>query len=151
MLLAAAGDFALLAGFKWLTWCDARDCESPRKRPGRLRSIGYFLGWVGLDARRFLDESAGPPRPAAEGVEVVRRQLAQLDDACAAAGRDPASLARLVLTGPELDGGLASVEAFRDTAGRYDEAGVTDLVVHWPRAEEPYAADLATFERILSR
>ncbi|PYV19090.1 MAG: hypothetical protein DMG07_02550 [Acidobacteria bacterium] len=57
--------FALLAGFKWLTWCDARDWESPRKRPGRLRSIGYFLGWVGLDARRFLDESAGPPRPAA--------------------------------------------------------------------------------------
>ena len=42
------------------------------------------------------------------------------------------------------------MEAFRDTAGRYAEAGVTDLVVHWPRAEEPYAADLATFERIFS-
>ena len=92
----------------------------------------------------------GPPLPAAEGAEVVRRQMSQLDDACAAAGRDPSSLARLVLTGPELDGGLASVEAFRDTSGRYAEAGVTDLVVHWPRTEEPYAAELATFERIFS-
>jgi alginate O-acetyltransferase complex protein AlgI len=30
-----------------------------------LRSLGYFLGWVGLDARRFLDESVKPSRPAA--------------------------------------------------------------------------------------
>lgn len=55
-----------------------------------------------------------------------------------------------VLSGPRLDGGLASAEAFRDTIGRYAEVGVTDFVVHWPRPEEPYAADLATFERIFS-
>ena len=65
-------------------------------------------------------------------------------------GREPSSLRRLVLSGPLLDGGLASPEAFRDTTGRYAEVGVTDFVVHWPRRNEPYAADLNTFERIFS-
>jgi alkanesulfonate monooxygenase SsuD/methylene tetrahydromethanopterin reductase-like flavin-dependent oxidoreductase (luciferase family) len=87
---------------------------------------------------------------ATEGAKVVREQICRLDDACARVGRDPASLRRLVLSGPRLDGGLASVEAFRDTKGRYAEVGVTDFVVHWPRPDDPYAADLATFERIFS-
>ena len=87
---------------------------------------------------------------AKEGANVVREQIYRLDDACAQVGRDPASLRRLVLSGPRLDGGLASVEAFRDTTGRYAEVGVTDFVVHWPRPDDPYAADLATFERIFS-
>jgi hypothetical protein len=34
------------------------------------------------------------------------------------------------------------------TIGRYEEVGVTDLVIQWPRPSEPYAADRATFERI---
>jgi alkanesulfonate monooxygenase SsuD/methylene tetrahydromethanopterin reductase-like flavin-dependent oxidoreductase (luciferase family) len=88
--------------------------------------------------------------PAAAGVAVVRGQMAWLDDACAAAGRDPGSIARLVLTGPRLDPGLSSLGAFEDVVGRYEEAGVTDLVVHWPRRDEPYAADPATFERIFT-
>jgi len=87
---------------------------------------------------------------AKEGANVVREQICRLEDACAQVGRDPASLRRLVLSGPRLDGGLASVEAFRDTAGRYAEVGVSDFVVHWPRPDDPYAADLATFERIFS-
>jgi hypothetical protein len=28
--------------------------------------------------------------------------------------------------------------------------GITDLVVHWPRPGEPYAGDVATFERVVS-
>ncbi len=87
---------------------------------------------------------------AEAGVRVVRAQMGRLEEACAAAGRDPASIARLVLTGPRLDPGLSSLEAFTDTTGLYAEAGVTDLVVHWPREEEPYAADLTTFEHIFS-
>jgi alkanesulfonate monooxygenase SsuD/methylene tetrahydromethanopterin reductase-like flavin-dependent oxidoreductase (luciferase family) len=87
---------------------------------------------------------------ARDGARVVAEQRARLDDACASVGRDPASLGRMVLTGPELDAGLSSEEHFRDTAGRYAEVGVTDLVVHWPRAEPPYAADRTMFERIFS-
>ena len=57
---------------------------------------------------------------------------------------------RLVLTGPELDPGLESEEAFAETLGRYADVGVTDVVVHWPRPSDPYAGDAATFERVVS-
>jgi alkanesulfonate monooxygenase SsuD/methylene tetrahydromethanopterin reductase-like flavin-dependent oxidoreductase (luciferase family) len=87
---------------------------------------------------------------AREGAKLVGQQMARLDEACAAVGRDQTSLERLVLAGPRLDGGLSSPEAFRETTGRYAELGVTDFVVHWPRAAEPYRADLETFERIIS-
>ena len=86
---------------------------------------------------------------AAEGARVIAAQGARLADACAAAGRDPKTLARMVLSGVGLAAGLDSVEAFRETLGRYAEAGVTDFVVHWPRAAEPFAGELARFERVI--
>jgi alkanesulfonate monooxygenase SsuD/methylene tetrahydromethanopterin reductase-like flavin-dependent oxidoreductase (luciferase family) len=86
------------------------------------------------------------PLPAAEGARIVRDQMRGVDDACAAVGREPSSLQRLVVSGPQLDAGLASVEAFGDTIGRYEEVGVTDFVVHWPRSEGPFVADLTIFE-----
>jgi hypothetical protein len=43
---------------------------------------------------------------------------------------------------------LASLEAFRDVAGRYWDVGFSDLVVHWPRRDEPFAADMVVLERI---
>jgi alkanesulfonate monooxygenase SsuD/methylene tetrahydromethanopterin reductase-like flavin-dependent oxidoreductase (luciferase family) len=88
---------------------------------------------------------------AAEGARVVAAQSARLDEACAAAGREPKTLARMVLSGVALAGGLESVESFRETLGRYGEVGVTDFVVHWPRASAPYAGELAHFERIIAR
>ena len=92
----------------------------------------------------------GETLDAVAGASVVRAQTALLREACGAAGRDPSSIGRLVLSGPRLDGGLSSVDAFDDTVGRYAEVGVTDFVVHWPRRAEPYAADMAVFERIFS-
>jgi hypothetical protein len=83
-------------------------------------------------------------------LRAVRVQMAQMEELCGVTGRDFTSLRRLVVTGPLLASCLESVEAFRDAAGRYEEAGASDLVVHWPRSEEPYAADVATFERIFS-
>jgi len=84
------------------------------------------------------------------GAAAVGRQIGRLAEVCERVGRDPATLDRLVLAGPELDPGLASVEAFHETVGRYDAVGVTDFVVPWPRASEPYAADQAVFEAIFS-
>ena len=91
----------------------------------------------------------GPPLPAPDGVEVVRAQMQRLDDHCAAAGRDPASLRRLVVLGARLDAGLESVAAWRATRAAYEEIGVTDLVVHWPRASEPYQGDPAILEHLV--
>jgi alkanesulfonate monooxygenase SsuD/methylene tetrahydromethanopterin reductase-like flavin-dependent oxidoreductase (luciferase family) len=84
------------------------------------------------------------------GIEGVANQVKLLEDACASAGRDPSTIDRLVLTGPELDPGLESVDAFAHTVGRYADLGITDLVVHWPRASEPYRGDVATFEQVIS-
>ena len=86
-----------------------------------------------------------------EGARVVAAQSARLDEACVTRGRDPATLARMVLTGVGLGAGLDSLEAFRETLGRYAEAGVSDLVVHWPRASEPFAGEPARFEQIIAR
>jgi alkanesulfonate monooxygenase SsuD/methylene tetrahydromethanopterin reductase-like flavin-dependent oxidoreductase (luciferase family) len=96
------------------------------------------------------DRVAERPLGADEGVKVVREQMARLDETCVQAGRDPLALRRLVLAGPCLDGGLTSLEAFRHTIGVYAAAGVTDLVVHWPRPDGPYAGELPAFERIIS-
>jgi alkanesulfonate monooxygenase SsuD/methylene tetrahydromethanopterin reductase-like flavin-dependent oxidoreductase (luciferase family) len=84
------------------------------------------------------------------GIAAVADQVKGLEDACAGAGRDPSTIDRLVLTGPELDPGLESEDAFADTVGRYADLGITDLVVHWPRASEPYVGDVATFERVIA-
>jgi len=85
---------------------------------------------------------------AAAGAEVVRAQVARLEEACVAAGRDPTSLARIVLGGPQLAPGTSSRGQLDDTLGRYAEAGATDWIVHWPRAGMPYAGDLRSFERL---
>jgi len=88
--------------------------------------------------------------PPAEGARAIAAQIAKLEAACATVGRDPKTLRRLVLTGAGLAPGLDSIEAFRETLGRYAEVGVSDLVVHWPRAAAPYAGELASFERVIS-
>jgi hypothetical protein len=47
-----------------------------------------------------------------------------------------------------ISGVTASPEAFRDAVGRFEELGVTDLVVPWPRPDNPFAGDLGTLEVI---
>jgi hypothetical protein len=88
------------------------------------------------------------PMPAEQGARVIAAQMARLDDACAAEGRDPSSLGRLVLTGLELDDGLASAAAFAEVRDAYAAVGVTDLVTHWPRATPPFAGDESVLEAI---
>lgn len=80
------------------------------------------------------------------GAALVREQVARLDEACVAEGRDPASIDRLVLAGLLLPVDLGSPDALAEAVGRYAEAGATDLVLHWPRPTEPYRADRAAFE-----
>ncbi|MCX2968287.1 MULTISPECIES: LLM class flavin-dependent oxidoreductase [Streptomyces] len=71
-------------------------------------------------------------------VPLLKEQLAAVDDACAAQGRDPATLRRLLLTGASVGGVLDSVGSYQDAAGVFEDLGFTDLVVHWPRPEFPF-------------
>lgn len=96
------------------------------------------------------DRTRSEPVDAAQGVRDVRDQIDLLEEACIDSGRDPSTLSRLVLTGPRLTSGLGSVDEFEDTVGRYAGIGVTDLVVHWPRPNDPYRADHSIFEQIFA-
>jgi hypothetical protein len=60
---------------------------------------------------------------------VVERQIRLFAEACEAENRDPATVDKLVLTGPLLDTGLDSVDSFRAVVDAYAAVGVTDLVV----------------------
>ncbi len=109
-------------------------------------AVTYGDTWV-TTGDRWSEE----PLAATEGAAFVRKQMERLDAACGQAGRDPGSISRLALSGVSLDPGLSSPDAFDETLGRYDEAGITDFVVHWPRSAAPFAGDISTFERIFSR
>jgi alkanesulfonate monooxygenase SsuD/methylene tetrahydromethanopterin reductase-like flavin-dependent oxidoreductase (luciferase family) len=113
--------------------------------PSSLRvAARYGTTWVSSGPRTHH----GPPLPAAEGAAAIARQLARLETACAAEDRDPATLDRMVLTGPLLDGGLRSLDAFREVYDAYAALGITDLVVHWPRTSPPYEGDDAILAAI---
>lgn len=98
--------------------------------------------------------SGDPTRPGpfdpVESCAIVSEQMKRLDEACGTVGRDPATLGRMVVVGLRLAAGLGSPESFQDTIGRYAELGITDLVVHWPRREEPYALDPVRFEQVVT-
>ncbi|MET8059980.1 LLM class flavin-dependent oxidoreductase [Streptomyces microflavus] len=82
--------------------------------------------------------------------DLAARQVRRLEEICGEVGRPPGSLRRLVLDSNRTNPPLASVDAFVEAAGRYQEAGFTDLVVPFPRQEPPYAGDLTVLERIAS-
>jgi alkanesulfonate monooxygenase SsuD/methylene tetrahydromethanopterin reductase-like flavin-dependent oxidoreductase (luciferase family) len=82
--------------------------------------------------------------------EEVREHLARVEEACEEAGRDPATLPRLLLTGFTGEPWLESPAAYDDLAGRYADLGITDVAVHWPRPDSDWDADMDVFEAIAS-
>ena len=73
----------------------------------------------------------------------AREKIAIVDEACAKAGRDPATLRRSYLmydpTARRSGGAFAyyeSVGAFEDYAGRIMEAGFSELVLYYPAVAE---------------
>jgi alkanesulfonate monooxygenase SsuD/methylene tetrahydromethanopterin reductase-like flavin-dependent oxidoreductase (luciferase family) len=86
--------------------------------------------------------------PYEEALPVLRQQVEALEKACTDIGRDPATLARLLVTGPTVGGVLASKSAFFDAAGRFAEAGITDVVVQWPRPDEPFPGRVEVLEEV---
>jgi alkanesulfonate monooxygenase SsuD/methylene tetrahydromethanopterin reductase-like flavin-dependent oxidoreductase (luciferase family) len=91
----------------------------------------------------------GAPLGPAEGAELVGRQLSHLEKVCQTQGRDPTTIDRLVLTGSRLHPGLGSPAEFAELKEAYEAVGITDIVVHWPRKDEPYSGEEQILERIL--
>jgi alkanesulfonate monooxygenase SsuD/methylene tetrahydromethanopterin reductase-like flavin-dependent oxidoreductase (luciferase family) len=86
--------------------------------------------------------------PHGDGQAMVVHQLGLLESACAEIGRDPASIRRLLLTGNGDAQPLQSLAAFQACADKYTQLGFNDLILHWPRCEEPHKADARVLEQI---
>lgn len=78
----------------------------------------------------------------------IREQLARLDEACLAEGRDPATLDRMIAAGAQIGGVLASKEAFVDAEGLFAELGATDMILFWPRPRHPFEARAELLDEI---
>lgn len=108
--------------------------------PRAMRLVAHYgQTWVTLGDPRDQEKPAD---------QAVRQQTDWLVQACERTGRDPATVDRLLLAGLFSERPLASLEAFRDLAGRAAQAGVTDLVLHWPRESGRFAGQQHVLEEI---
>ncbi|MFE9296383.1 LLM class flavin-dependent oxidoreductase [Streptomyces niveus] len=103
--------------------------------------------WVTTGDPSLYEE--GTPQ---QSLDAIRGQVEKLGGACAEIGRDVAELERILLTGftPDRRRPLDSVDAFVDFAGRHQELGITELVVHWPVPDSDFAVDQVVFEKIVT-
>lgn len=88
------------------------------------------------------------PLPYRRALAGLSEQANRLEDACAALGRDPSTVRRLVVTGAMITGVTDSAGSYADACGEFERAGFTDLVIHWPRPSFPYDGDPAVLDDI---
>ncbi|MGW4602443.1 LLM class flavin-dependent oxidoreductase [Streptomyces sp. NPDC004532] len=112
---------------------------------GLLLAARHGQAWVTTGDPNLYE--TGTPE---QSVQALRTQTERLAEACGTIGRDATELDKVLLTGFTPDRGrpLESLDAFVDFAGRHQELGFTDLVVHWPIPDSDFAADEKVFERI---
>jgi alkanesulfonate monooxygenase SsuD/methylene tetrahydromethanopterin reductase-like flavin-dependent oxidoreductase (luciferase family) len=75
-------------------------------------------------------------------------QIGELERACDRAGRDFSELERILIATPMCGDPLSSAESCLRIAERYAAAGMTHLIIHWPRESGPYAGDPRVLEEI---
>ncbi|GAB2331839.1 hypothetical protein STREPTOSP366_69910 [Streptomyces variabilis] len=107
----------------------------------------YGQAWVTTGDPK-LNENGTPE----QSVQAIRGQAEKLADACAEISRDAAGIDKILLTGytPDRARPLESPDAFVDFAGRHQELGFTEIVVHWPIPDSGFAADEKIFEQIVT-
>jgi len=78
-----------------------------------------------------------------DALEATRRRSEQLDQYCAALGRDPHTITRSFVAGFTRDPLWSSMDAFEDFIGRYREIGISEFLFRWPQDDQ-----LSMFERV---
>lgn len=84
-------------------------------------------------AARYADtwnSFGGVGLTAAESLAMTRQRNEQLDQHCAALGREPSTIVRSFLAGFANEAPFASLEDFHDFAGRYRSVGITEFIVY---------------------
>jgi alkanesulfonate monooxygenase SsuD/methylene tetrahydromethanopterin reductase-like flavin-dependent oxidoreductase (luciferase family) len=110
---------------------------------GMRLAARYGQAWVTTGDPKLAETGT-----AEESLRAVAGQVERLGAACVQADRDPDDVEKIMLTAFTPDRPLASLEAFLDFAGRHAEAGIDEIVLHWPVPDTLFAADLALFERV---
>ncbi|MGW0266553.1 LLM class flavin-dependent oxidoreductase [Nocardia beijingensis] len=87
-----------------------------------------------------------------ECVTVLKHELALLAHECAKTGRDFTEIDRIFMPSPvSCENPLTSVDTFLRTCEAVAAAGITHMLVHWPRERGPYAADPAIPRKLSGR
>jgi alkanesulfonate monooxygenase SsuD/methylene tetrahydromethanopterin reductase-like flavin-dependent oxidoreductase (luciferase family) len=110
---------------------------------GLLLAATYGQQWVTIGPR----SGRGEPDEIARAVAT---QCAQLVEACAEVGRDPATLRKVVLWTPR-EPAITSLAQFDEVIGPYQELGIDQFVLHHPEQTGPYSGSVAVFEQIAAR
>ena len=138
--------------------CSSRDAQHARA-PCRSRSPSRWLQADGVASpwRRSTASSGSRPAPVARARARTRRfwrpvraQTTLLESACAAQGRDPATIAKVLLWTP-VETVITSVAQFDELAAPYEELGFDQLVLHHPQQTGPYSGSLRAYEEIAAR
>jgi alkanesulfonate monooxygenase SsuD/methylene tetrahydromethanopterin reductase-like flavin-dependent oxidoreductase (luciferase family) len=74
--------------------------------------------------------------------------IRRFEDALAAAGREPAAVPKYISLDAAGPYALSSLEYLTDAVGRAADLGFTDVIVHWPRPDGPYAGDEGVLETV---
>lgn len=111
---------------------------------GRALAARYGQSWV----------TTGPPTPAPDATawwRAVEAGCAAFTQALVAAGREVSHVDRYLSLDASGVYSLSSVDAFAEAVGRAEQAGFTDVLVHWPRPESWYAGDEKVLEAVASQ
>lgn len=77
-----------------------------------------------------------------EGLAITRERGQMLDEYCVKIGRDPQTIRRSFLSGVTADKPFASLQAFHDFVGRYQEIGISEFIFYWlPEEGHPVMAE----------
>lgn len=111
--------------------------------PRTMRAAARFgQGWV------TTGRAAESQQDWWDGVEALTRTFDRTLDEL---GRAPHEVRRYLSLDAAPVYSLSSVQTFRDAVARAEELGFTDVVVHWPRAGEPYEGHESVLEGIAER
>jgi alkanesulfonate monooxygenase SsuD/methylene tetrahydromethanopterin reductase-like flavin-dependent oxidoreductase (luciferase family) len=90
-------------------------------------------GWTSMGGQPYRVAQDPSRRVSlAEAVAETRRLSERLDEFCRDVGRDPATLRRSMLAYRPREDPLASLDAFDEYVGAYQEIGIDEIVFYWP-------------------
>ena len=131
---------------------DSRQFPGPRQQPRPPIYVSALGPKTLALAAEMADGWVSFGHPGADRskstYDSVRAQLGLLEELLEARGRVPGSMERVLLDFEGDERPLDSYAAFIDWAGRYNELGMSEVVVHWPIPDSEYDCDSTVFERI---